>query len=569
MVWSKIKKILTARPEKINLVFICFILLLGFCLRLCKLEDYPIGFHPQETLIGYRSFLLLNDHKDETGRNFPLLFTSFQDYQLPVSTYIVVPFVKALGLNKNAVRLPFALISSFSLLCFYLLIRRFFPNEPLLATFALLFFSLSPGNLFLSRFASENNLALNIFIIGLTFFLLLDRNWSFVLGSLLFIIVIFTSKIAWFILPPLLALIAIFSKDRLLKLKFLVTFLVVLSSLVILFVNYFKLPGAKRSLVENELNLFNNLAISNGINSLRGQDISAGNQYLGKLFHNKLFYLVKLSENFVQQFTPRFYFAAGDKNPLHGLSNTGPLFLFLLPLVVFGLLSLAKKGYEKIKYLLILLAVLSLPSIFILPTPDQVKSVFAYPLFIILSSMGLVKIKNKLILIVLIIFILANVSFVFYDGLYKEPVRAQKEWAYGIEEAAKIIKDSYPEYKAVYFTDDYVSDPGPIILFYLNNSGKGRVAVNNINSINYHQWIKEFGVVKIGLSENIVYPDEGKYGLVFTPKDEKKYFKTIGQMFRVKNGEECQRLVKKRLIKGLDDSILLIYAENETIKCPG
>jgi len=568
MVWSKIKKVLTAGSKRINLVFVCFVLLLGFCLRLYNLEDYPKGFHPKEALTGYRSFLLLNDHRDETGRNFPLFFTSFQDYQLPVPTYITIPFIKALGLNKNAVRLPFALVSSFSLLCFYLLVRHFFPNEPRVAIFALLFFSLSPGNLFLSRFASENNLSLNIFIIGLTFFLLVNRNWSFVLGSLLFVVVIFTSKISWFILPPLLALTVISVKDKLLKRKLFIAFLIVLSSLAILLVNYFKLPGAKRSFIENDLNLFNNLAISNGINSLRGQDIGANNQYLGKLLHNKLFYLIKISENFVQQFTPRFLFAAGDKDPFHGLSNTGPLFLFLLPLVIFGLMSLAGKSHKKVKYLFIIWAIFSLPSIFVLPTPDEEKSVFVYPLLITLSSIGLLKTKNKLILIVLTIFALMNVSFVFYDGLYKEPVRGQKKWAYGIEEAARIIRDGYPEYRTVYFTDAYASDPGPIILFYLNSSGKGRVAVKNINSINYRQWIKEFGVVKIGLSENATYPDEGKYGLVFTPEDEKKYFKTIGEVFRIKNGEVCQKLVKKKIIKGLDDSILLIYAENETIKCP-
>jgi len=89
---------------------IVLILILAAALRLFALDKFPAGLNADEASIGYNAWSLIQTGKDEHSVSWPLVFRSFDDYKPPVYFYLVLPFVKMLGLNIWSVRLPSALL---------------------------------------------------------------------------------------------------------------------------------------------------------------------------------------------------------------------------------------------------------------------------------------------------------------------------------------------------------------------------------------------------------------------------------------------------------------------------
>ena len=84
-------------------------ILLAAFLRLYKLNTYP-ALNADEAAIGYNAYSILETGKDEHGNQWPIHFQSFNDYKPGFYIYLVMPFVKVLGLNEWSVRLPNALL---------------------------------------------------------------------------------------------------------------------------------------------------------------------------------------------------------------------------------------------------------------------------------------------------------------------------------------------------------------------------------------------------------------------------------------------------------------------------
>src|SRR3989338_4375447 len=113
---------------KNNLVLL-FILVLAATLRLIALDKSPVGLNADEAAIGYNAYSLLQTGKDEHGVSWPLVFRSFDDYKPAGYFYLVLPFVKVLGLNVWAVRLPSALLGILTVYLIYLFTNKLFPDQ--------------------------------------------------------------------------------------------------------------------------------------------------------------------------------------------------------------------------------------------------------------------------------------------------------------------------------------------------------------------------------------------------------------------------------------------------------
>lgn len=91
------------------LVPLSVLLLAGF-LRIWNLGGLPASLYWEEVALGYDAYSILRTGKDHHGNPFPVVaFESFGDYKPSGYFYAVVPFVKVLGLNAWAVRLPSAM----------------------------------------------------------------------------------------------------------------------------------------------------------------------------------------------------------------------------------------------------------------------------------------------------------------------------------------------------------------------------------------------------------------------------------------------------------------------------
>ena len=108
------------------------ILLLSLGLRVWQINSFPSGLNADEAALGYNAYSLLTTGKDEHGHPWPVNLESFGDFKPAGYAYLLMPFIKVLGLNEFAVRLPSAIFGILGVLGIYLLTKSLYltPNPP-------------------------------------------------------------------------------------------------------------------------------------------------------------------------------------------------------------------------------------------------------------------------------------------------------------------------------------------------------------------------------------------------------------------------------------------------------
>ncbi|MEK7188363.1 MAG: glycosyltransferase family 39 protein, partial [Patescibacteria group bacterium] len=158
--------------------FIIFgIIILAAILRFWRLDSYP-ALNADEAAIGYNAYSLIQTGKDEHGNAWPIHFQSFSDYKPGLYFYLVLPFVKVLGLNEWAVRIPGATLGVLTVLALYFLVKELEIARPergrrgnwKLRIIASLFLAISPWHIHFSRGGWEVNSATFFITAGLLFF---------------------------------------------------------------------------------------------------------------------------------------------------------------------------------------------------------------------------------------------------------------------------------------------------------------------------------------------------------------------------------------------------------------
>src|SRR3989304_6471055 len=150
-------------------IFLILILLLAFALRFWKLDSYP-ALNADEAAIGYNAYSLIQTGLDEHGNAGPTHFQSFNDYKPGLYFYLALPFVKVMGLNEWAVRIPGAFLGVLTVLLIYLLTHELF-KEKRLSLISALFLAISPWHLQFSRGGWEVNTATFFMSLGVLMFL--------------------------------------------------------------------------------------------------------------------------------------------------------------------------------------------------------------------------------------------------------------------------------------------------------------------------------------------------------------------------------------------------------------
>ena len=148
------------------LLVVC--ILLGGFLRVVKFPAVPGGLNRDETALGYNAFSLLKTGKDEWGKQWPIVFRSFGDYKLAGYIYTLVPSVALFGLNAFSVRLP-SLVAGIMLIPVAYLFTVSCMHSKRVGVFAAGIQAIVPWALHYSKVAFEANLALMLFVLGLTF----------------------------------------------------------------------------------------------------------------------------------------------------------------------------------------------------------------------------------------------------------------------------------------------------------------------------------------------------------------------------------------------------------------
>src|SRR5258708_24770677 len=195
------------------------IIVLAFALRFYRLDSFP-ALNADEAAIGYNAYSLIQTGKDEHGHAWPIHFQSFNDYKPGLYFYLVLPFIKILGLNELAVRLPNAILSVATVLIVYFLVKELFKKDSI-ALLSALFLAISPWHIHFSRGGWEANTALFLVVSGVLFFHKgLTKNRYLYLSIIFFVLSMYCYQATRVVTPLIgLGLVLIYRKEIFRNLK--------------------------------------------------------------------------------------------------------------------------------------------------------------------------------------------------------------------------------------------------------------------------------------------------------------------------------------------------------------
>ena len=435
--------------------FFCIILILviGFTVRIYHLTSVPYGFHADEAAFGYNAYTILTKGTDEYGTPYPAFFKTFGEYKSPVQVYSTVPLIALFGLNEFSTRLTSVIYGMLALLAIYFVTRELFEKEKhakYISLFALLFLAISPWAVQFSRVAYEMMPFVFFTTFGLFLFLKAQKK------PLILPIAIVTFALALYSYYAGRIFIPLFG--------------------IGLFIIYFRffLTHKKMTLISTLLLVIvlipfvQSLISQQGFARWKQTDI-----FDHPPQHVSVFRQIEL--NYLNHFSPNFLFIGGNNalpgNQIlrDGVNGIGELYLFQLPLVLFGVYMLFKmKNQNKKAFLTILLWFILYPTggIFAADgSPFARRSIIGVIPFQILSALGSVWLlqvflkakKVYLIGISGIAGVIMLLSFVYYLQLYFIAYPKYSSAWWGWQYGPKDITAYFVKHESQY--DDLVMAP--------------------------------------------------------------------------------------------------------------
>lgn len=430
------------------------ITLLAFALRFYALGKIPSGLYQDETAIGYNAYSILKTGADEYGKHFPLYFKSFGDYKLPVYIYTTVPSILLFGLTSFAVRFPSAFFGFLTVPLFALFIYELTKNKRL-AFLSMLILAITPWHLHYNRAAFEVSISLFLFILGTYLihkaFFSKKLKGLFLIGTLCFVLDIYTYNLTRLLSPLLFLLILIFFRK---KIRSVTTVELILTAiigtlLVIPFILTLTSSGGSSS--ASGTLIYTSAAVQAPLLEFRSYLTSAGFFMPGLLF-NKLFSTIwQYINNLFSYFNVDFFFISGPTHGNHGIGNVGLFYLFELPLMILGLITIFRKklewGFLLILWSTVTIAIAALTrdipqatrSFFLIPAITAFVALGAIELYVWTGRINNLFIKTA-ITIGIVLFIAYNTIFYFASYYFSFPVKYAKEWSQQDEALVNFIK---------------------------------------------------------------------------------------------------------------------------------
>lgn len=437
-------------------VYLLIIILVAFLIRIYNFS-FPF-FTADEARIAYRGLILAETGRDELGRPFPLIFNSLEDYQLPVTSYLTACGILLFGKSDFGVRFPFIILGTILIFLIYKITKILAKDENLGLVSAIIA-SFSPTLIFLSK--TPNEPIILVFLLTLLFYIMLQKQINTIIFVVISILIVFTAKQSWLILPPFVfTFFYFFQEEMLFKKKVFLTGIVLLIS-VIAFTSFLIIPQGKRSLMENNFSIFDDITIKNGITRLRGQGIEAGwSPLLERIYFNKTVLLPIGFLHWLSNIQPSVYFGQFDNSGLFNYSRIGVFSKVLIIPAFLGIFFLIQEGSKRQRFLLVMILVVTFPAIFIFPKMNQLLISTTIPFLIIIMAFGfkkLPKLYTVIILLVMAIEVIINILFLNTEA--KNTNNLRPSWIVPI--ISKIYDVSKTKETAV--SDDIVGDIIPYI----------------------------------------------------------------------------------------------------------
>lgn len=429
-------------------LFLLAIILLGFFLRVYKLEIRPLGFTWDEAALGYNAFSLLKTGRDEHAQKLPVIFKSFGDYKPGLYIYYTVPAIKFLGLNELATRLPSAIFGTLLIAVVFLLTKNLF--APLLL-------AINPYAFHFSRGAWEANL--NLLLTSLAALLFIKKKY---LLSLLFFGLTFWAYQGAKMFTPLILLSLILIYKPQFK-KLITSSLLLLSLLLPVMVGIGSQSGRLKV-----FSVFSYIRSTDQINEILRQDKTMVKNLTYYLFHSEFLDQSRgVVQRYLNHFSPRFLFIDGDwSNPRHSTPFYGYLHYPEILTLLIGLYLLLRTNNQVTKLLIVWLLLAPLPAAL---SRDLVSGVRSLPMIVplvIISGLGLSKLFTRKFLFLFYSLALSLFTVYFLDLYFVHyPFYFSKYWLTPYKPAIKLVNNNIDSFNRVVFTNT-LGQPYIFILFY-------------------------------------------------------------------------------------------------------
>lgn len=455
---------------KNNKIFLIIIFLVSFFLRFYKVGEYPPLLW-DETAIGYNAYSIIQTGKDEYGQTLPIIFKSFGDYKPGFYIYLAIPFIKLLGLNATATRLPSVILGSLLPLLLYFLIKEINPKAHKTAIFTALITAFNPYSIHFSRGAWETNvLTFELVLASFLFFKYINqkKNKFLLLSSIVFGLSLFTYQAGKMI--SLFLIIILF----LINLK-----IVNKKNIKSLFLNFvlplfiFSIPIIYGLFFSSNANRLGVVSLFSYPRSAEEAQIiiNESSQLDYNVFHNHpVFFGRNFLLRYFNNFSPKFLAFEGDwQSPRHSAPYIGVILYPSLIFLIIGIFfALSRSKIDKINiFFLLWLLVAPIPAALTRDTISAVRSMsFSIPL-IYFISLGLYFIidKYKNIFLNCLILGVYLISFIYYGDLYLNHMikKSPDDFLYGYQQSMEYLIKNQDKYNQIVMSDFY----GQAYIYYL------------------------------------------------------------------------------------------------------
>jgi 4-amino-4-deoxy-L-arabinose transferase-like glycosyltransferase len=527
--------------KKNQLVFLYFIILVGFFVRIVGINSNPQSLNWDEVSHGYNAYSILKTGKDEWDVAFPAIFRAYGDYKLPVYIYTTVVSIFLFGVNAIAVRLPSILAGILAIYFTYALAEELFSEKkyrfiPLASAFLV---AIEPWSLFLSRGAYEANFSFMLIVSGVYFFIKgVKKPLNLIFASLLLGLSVWTYNSARVFVPLfLLYHIYLYRTDLYKKYYNNKKYFHVSLIILILFIR----PMVAQLSSPEGMARYSKVAILNSgavdeINIAR--NASSLNPTVTRIVYNKATkFASEFVKNWISHYSGNYLFFEGGSHYQFSLPGYGLIYLVNAPLLLIGVFLLLK---EKSRRGLVILGWFffgSVPSAITSEAPHVLRSITMLPSPMIITSYGIVKsfyyLKKRFgskmsvttIIYSVVLVVLLSGYLRKYFTYYKKDY--SWSWQYGYQQIVNYAKDNYSEFDKIVVTKKY-GEPHEFFLFFWPwdpASYKNDPNLNRFYQSNWY-WVDGFDKFYFVNDWQIVDTDLGNYtfkqesgGLVYcTPK---------------------------------------------------
>lgn len=154
--------------DRIYKILLIFFITIAVIVRTYKFGLVPGGFNQDGAMASVDAKALADYGTDRYGMSYPVHLTAWGYGQMSaLLSYLMVPFIKIMGLNPVSARLPQLIVSLLGLAALYFFCRDAFGKKAALIVFA--FGSIAPWHILQSRWALDCNLYPHFFIFGIFF----------------------------------------------------------------------------------------------------------------------------------------------------------------------------------------------------------------------------------------------------------------------------------------------------------------------------------------------------------------------------------------------------------------